>query len=140
MIDRSPPKGLSAPVRFGFLLRITGFLLAALLALTVPGSAGNHADGVFGPHLHDPLTGQAVPLVDERGHPAGAATAATSLDAMPGVVVHAPPDAPLALGDIFLPVALWTLALLPLLRGRGYERPRRPAGVVFSPCPPPPRW
>lgn len=119
--------------------RLAGFLLAALLALSVPGTTRDHVDGVFDLHSHDPITGQTVPLVDERGHPTGSQAVSRGIAATPGLFVHAPAAPAAALGEIVLGAIVALAAVLPLAFPVTRDTIRRPLGAVFRPVPPPPR-
>ena len=123
-----------APLRWR---QVTGFLLAALIALTVPGTAFDHVDAIFAPHTHDPVTRAALPLADPHGHPLGADQGHSSAE--PSLRA---PILPTGWGlprDLL--IAGWLALLTPVLGVAllSIAQPPQLAGRLFGPAPPPPR-
>ena len=118
--------------------QVAGFLLAALIALTAPGTASfEHVDVIFGQHIHDPVTRAVVPLVDERGHfqtfEPSSSTGEPVIQAQAGGLPDGlPHDLRIVAGLLLLAPAL-SLLIRPLADGP------RLAGQTFGPAPPPPR-
>ena len=119
-------------------LQVTGFLLAALIALSVPGSASDHLDALFSPHVHHPVTGHVHALHDDRGHPIEYQLGDHGSDG-PSLRSDAPAAPSLFTGERsltagFLIAGLVLLALRPLL-----PEIFRPPAWLTEPSLPPPR-
>ena len=117
--------------------QVIGFLLAALIALTVPGTAFDHVDAIFGPHAHDPVTRAALPLADPHGHPLGVDQGHASAEPS----LHAPSLPTLSGLPRDLLIASWLSLLAPVLCVALLlsAQPPQLAGRRFGPAPPPPR-
>ena len=121
--------------------QFAGFLLAALLGLTVPGSAFDHVDAIFSQHAHDPITRATLPLADPHGHPLRMDQSSPIFEPSFEPSLRAQTAAPVAglLHDLM--IASWLIVLAVALGATPLPITLNPrlTGRLFGPAPPPPR-